>query len=71
MNILLLLIALLACTNAHALDYDFNRRFGPDSHIYNIPLYFAQTNKTCKKTTKKCNKKEKNLTRTIPSCSQK
>jgi len=36
---------------------DFNIRFGPDSHIYNMPLYFGSLNN--KKTPVKKNKKYK------------
>ncbi len=32
---------------------DFSMRFGPDSHIYNTPLYFGTVNHNNKKTPKK------------------
>lgn len=66
-------------------NYDFNTRFGPDSHIYNTPLYFGcgmpsdkPCNKNCPrmkrtlcpKECKKVSKRRKKTRCKAPSCQQ-
>lgn len=51
MLIIAFIFLLISTITTHATNFDFNQRFGPDSHIYNTPLYFK---KKCVSKSKKC-----------------